>query len=174
MTPYKNRLRLSISEFEETEHLLSHMINEYRSCRPSFVSSCTAYFIQLVCFLSRCYDKAPDSTDKLSTFAKAVAHIERCFTQKISLDEIAAIAGLSVRHFQRQFKSTYQITPQEYIQSLRMQRAVMLLMRTDSSVTDISLECGYHDSNLFSRQFRKHTGHSPRQYRELHRSSARK
>lgn len=164
---YNSRLRLSLTDFEETERMLDFIINEYQNCKPGFGCMCTAEFIRLVGFLSRCYDEALIENDRLTTFARAVAYIENNFTEKISPEDIAAIAGLSVRHFQRQFKATYHIAPHEYILVLRMQKATAMLTDTSDTITDIALECGYHDPNLFSRQFRKHTGLSPREYREL-------
>ncbi len=161
---FRSKLRLNSSDFEETEKLIAKMIEEYQSCRAGFVSTVTAYFIQLVSYLSRRYSEE-HGTSSPTTFAKAVAYIERCFTQRITLEEIADIAGMSVRHFQRQFKSTYLITPQEYIAMLRMQKAIRMLLNTDLTITEIAMECGYQDSNLFSRQFRKNTGLSPRSYR---------
>ena len=162
---FRNRLKLNIIDFEETERLIDRMIEEYQSCRAGFVSTVTAYFIQLVSYLSRRYSEDLNVSAGSTTFSKAVAFIESSFTEKITLEQIAEIAGMSVRHFQRQFKSVYLITPQDYIAMLRMQKAIQLLLHTDMSITEIAPECGYQDSNLFSRQFRKNTGLSPRKYR---------
>lgn len=162
---FKSRLRLNINDFEECERLIAKMIEEYQGCQAGFSSTVTAYFIQLVSYLVRRYDDEQSAASCVTTFSKAVAHIERSFTQKMTIEEIANIAGMSVRHFQRQFKSTYLITPQEYIVMLRMQKAIQMLLHTDSNITEIAMECGYQDPNLFSRQFRKNTGLSPRRYR---------
>lgn len=162
---FRSRLRLNITDFEETERLIDRMIEEYTSCRAGFVSTVTAYFIQLVSYISRRYSEEQTVSAGSTTFTKAVAFMEKSFTERISLEQIADIAGMSVRHFQRQFKNTYLITPQEYIVMLRMQKAIQLLLRTDMTITEIAPECGYQDSNLFSRQFRKNTGLSPRSYR---------
>lgn len=162
---YKNRLRLSISDFEKAERLIARMIKEYQSCEAGFVSTVTAYFIELVSFLVRRYDNYETADSEISTFSKAVAYMECNFTEKITVEEIASIAGMSVRHFQRQFKSTYLITPQDYITSLRMQKAMTQLTRTGDSITNVALDCGYQDSSLFARRFRKYTGMSPKEYR---------
>lgn len=162
---YKNRLRLNINDFEEARCLIDRMIKEYQSCDAGFVSTVTAYFIELVSFLMRRYDSNKTDNDEISTFSRAVAFMERNFTEKTTVEEIAGIAGMSVRHFQRQFKGTYHITPQDYITSLRMQRAMALLTRTVDSITSIALDCGYQDSSLFARRFRKYTGVSPKEYR---------
>lgn len=162
---FKSRLRLNIDDFEKSERLIDAMIDEYYKYEPGFMSMVTAYFVELVCFLSRRYDNNIKN-DKISSFSKAVAFIERNFTESITSDEIATNAGLSSRHFQRQFKDTYQITPQKYILALRMQKAMTLLSQTKESVTEIAYQCGYQDSSLFARRFKAYTGVSPRAYRE--------
>ncbi len=162
---YRNHMRLSINDFEEVERLIAHMIEEYEGCEAGFASTVTAYFIELVSFLMRRYESNKADKDEISTFSRAVAFMERKFTEKITIEEIATIAGMSVRHFQRQFKGTYLITPQDYITSLRMQKAMTQLARTGDSITNIALDCGYQDSSLFARRFRNYTGLSPKEYR---------
>ncbi len=162
---YKNRLRLNINDFDKVERLIDRMIKEYQNCDAGFVSSVTAYFIELVIFLVRRYDDSKAVNDEISTFSRAVAFMERNFTDKVTVEEIAVIAGMSVRHFQRQFKNTYHITSQEYITYLRMQKAMTQLIRTNDSITNVALDCGYQDSSLFARRFRKYTGYSPKEYR---------
>lgn len=163
---FKSRLKLNITDFEVTSGIIARMVDEYSVWQPGRVATMTAYFIELVSYLIRRYDEEQPVSDKITAFSRAVAFMERNFTQKLTLAEIAAAAGFSVRHFQRLFKNTYLISPQEYITSLRMQKAVQLLKNTRESVTDIAWECGYEDSNLFSRRFKKYTGLSPRNYRE--------
>lgn len=162
---FKSRLRLNINDFEKAERLMNCMLEEYQKCQPGFMAMVTAHFIELVCFLSRRYDDNIRN-DEIASFSKAVAFIERNFTENITSEEIAANAGLSSRHFQRQFKKTYLITPQKYIFTLRMQKAMTLLAQTKESITEIAYQCGYQDSSLFARRFRSHTGISPREYRE--------
>lgn len=169
---FQSRLKLTISDFEETERLIAIMIREYNAALPGFVSIVTAYFIELVSYLVRRYDETLSVHDKITSFAKAVAYMEQNFTNPLSLAEIAGISGLSVRQFQRRFKTTYMLTPQEYLCSLRMQKAARMLTISKESVAAIAPECGYHDPNLFSRQFKKSFGVSPKQYREKEKRQA--
>lgn len=162
---FKSRLRLNVNDFEKAEQLINSMIEEYHKCDPGFMAMVTAYFIELVCFLSRRYDDNVED-DMIASFAKGVAFIERSFTENITSEEIAANAGYSLRHFQRQFKKTYLINPQQYIFALRMQKAMTLLAQTKESITEIAFQCGYQDSSLFARRFKSHTGISPREYRK--------
>ena len=49
---------------------------------------------------------------------------------------------------------------------LRINRAKILLTKTDKSITQIAAECGYDDFTYFSRQFKKSTNMTPRDYRK--------
>ena len=97
-------------------------------------------------------------------FTKA---IKRLCDQKerVSVAELAESYGMSEGHFIRQFKSYTGQTPLEYRVTKRMETAKSLLAGTDLSVTDISSSLGFDDPLYFSRVFKRHTGVSPRDYR---------
>ena len=92
--------------------------------------------------------------------------MEAHMTEEMPLSALAAVAGVSTRQLDRLFVNRYQMTPRQYLISLRMARARALLAQTGRSVTDIAFECGYTDSNYFTRVFRKTQGQSPSRYRE--------
>ena len=84
------------------------------------------------------------------------------------MEELAKMTNYSKRHFIRIFREMYQHTPLEYIINLRIQRACRQLVATQDSIQKISLDCGFADSNYFSRLFQKRIGISPRTYRKQH------
>jgi transcriptional regulator GlxA family with amidase domain len=57
------------------------------------------------------------------------------------------------------------ISPVEYITRLRVQNAMSLLKQSSMSVQEIARQCGYDDPNYFSRLIRRHTRHSPLEFR---------
>lgn len=77
----------------------------------------------------------------------------------------AQVSGMSRYHFIRTFRAQCGNTPHAYFQSLRMDRARLLLTETDISVGSIAEMLGYNDSFYFSTVFKKSTGLSPRAYR---------
>lgn len=161
-----NRMRLNLSDFEQAKAMTDAMAAEYNSRKPARNAALTAQFISFVCFLVRRYEARRSETDTSTAFSRAVAYIENHFSEKITLDEIAAIAGLSVRQFQRQFANTYLTTTSDYITALRMQKAMLMLTKTDDSIGNIAGECGFSDPAFFTRSFTKYTGYSPRRFRE--------
>lgn len=53
-----------------------------------------------------------------------------------------------------------------YIEGVRMEHAQYFLTNTDWSITEVAAQCGYSESNYFSKVFKKYSGMTPRQYRE--------
>lgn len=86
--------------------------------------------------------------------------------QKLSVMGLAESANLSVGQLERQFHRLFQLTPRAWILSLRLERAMTLLVE-DASVSHIAAACGFSDHSAFSRAFRRHVGLSPRAYRLL-------
>jgi len=83
----------------------------------------------------------------------------------MTLDALAAMTGLSRRSFCRAFRRAMGTSPMDYLVRQRITRAAELLIRTDATITEIALACGFSDSNYFSRQFRQILGMSARAYR---------
>jgi AraC family transcriptional regulator len=93
--------------------------------------------------------------------------------EDISLDELAAEAGLSAFHFARMFKLSVGLPPRLYLTRLRMEKACELLEHSDLSVTQIALEVGYSSNQVLARVFFKYRRMSPSDYRRAARGPAR-
>jgi AraC-like DNA-binding protein len=85
--------------------------------------------------------------------------------QRVTLDELAAIARLSPFHFARAFAKTVGMPPFRYQQKMRLERACDLLARTDFRIIDIALSVGYESPQALSRVFVQHYGLAPSQWR---------
>lgn len=103
--------------------------------------------------------------------AGAADHLKNHFREKLDVPRLAAMAGLSVRQFERKFRATFQTTPREYLMRMRVIEACDLLSRTNLAVTDIALEAGFYDHSDFARHFLKHMGQSASAYRRERRKN---
>lgn len=87
------------------------------------------------------------------------------YAEDISLDELAAEAGLSPFHFARMFKHSVGQPPRVYLTRLRIEKACELLALTDLSVNDVARKVGYSSSQVLARVFVKHRNIAPTDYR---------
>lgn len=92
-------------------------------------------------------------------------YMELHFREEISLDDLAALAGLSKYHLCRQFKRYTSFTPKEYTIQLRMNRARQLLVNTSIPAYKVGILCGIPNEANFIRLFKENCGATPGEYR---------
>lgn len=163
---FKSRLQLTLSDYEKAKEIIFDMVNEYENKYQGYQTMLYSHFMELVVFLSRKYDFTSSGLkDNVINIAKAVSYMENHFKEHINLRDLADKVQLSVRHFNRIFKENYKTTPINYILRLRIEYACLLLRKSKLKISDIAYESGFDDSNYFTRQFKKITGFSPKEYR---------
>ena len=150
--------------FLRLEAGLKSALEEYRLKRPGYQTWLQGHWALTAAQLARLWEekRAPVTENGV---ALALAYIEDHYAEEIALPELARIAGISPRHFDRLFQAQCLMPPRAYITRLRLARARALL-GTDRPITEIAFDCGYADSNYFARVFRKACGMSPQQYRQ--------
>lgn len=99
---------------------------------------------------------------KLKTVLK---FIRENFAKDISLEDMAAVAGLSCKYFCKFFKDMTGTTPVNYLLAYRIERAARRLLGTDLSVTQIAYDCGFNDVSYFIKTFKAFKRVSPKEYR---------
>jgi AraC-like DNA-binding protein/ligand-binding sensor protein len=100
-----------------------------------------------------------------SVLRKAERFIWENYTRKISLQEIAAAAGLSAPYFSTIFKEEMGENLSSYLNRLRVEKARHMLAETDLTLAEIASSCGFEDQSWFSKIFKSFTGISPGKYR---------
>ncbi|MDU5690506.1 MAG: HTH-type transcriptional activator RhaS [Citrobacter freundii] len=95
-----------------------------------------------------------------------MAWLEDNFADEVCWEALAEKFSLSLRTLHRQLKQQTGLTPQRYLNRLRLIKARHLLRHSDDSVTDIAYLCGFGDSNHFSTLFRREFKWSPRDIRQ--------
>jgi AraC family transcriptional regulator len=98
---------------------------------------------------------------------RAVALVETNFAAKLSREEMARAAGLSVSHFSKLFALCIGASPHQYLVRCRLRHAKKLLLKPEESLSlvDVAAEAGFADQAHFSRHFRRAYGVSPLAFR---------
>ena len=84
---------------------------------------------------------------------------------EIELDDIARESGMSRPHFYRLFRSQTGVTPNLYLNTLLMERALDALVATESPIADIGFDLGFSSQSGFTRFFAGNVGMAPTDYR---------
>lgn len=104
--------------------------------------------------------------DHLRSFDPILRTLDRFVNEnldrQLSLDELARAAGTSPRTLARRLEASAGMTPQRFVQRIRVAHAAHLLETTREPVEQIAARVGYADPAAFRRVFRRHTGDAPR------------
>lgn len=103
---------------------------------------------------------------KTAKIQPALDYIAKNYSLKITNDELARLCGLSTVYFRKLFAEIYATSPINYIHKLRISKAKEMLASDFASISSIALSLGYINIYDFSRDFKKHTGISPSQYKK--------
>jgi len=114
------------------------------------------------------YDKPTDSGGGLRA---TLDWLEENLDKQLTLEDIAAHAGTSVRSLTRHFQDQVGITPMQQVFRMRVQRAKELLETTDIPVERISDHVGFGSSVAFRQQFTRRVGIPPHRYRTSFRAT---
>jgi len=108
----------------------------------------------------------PKHTPELDRMRTVVKHIENNYANKITIEDIARVAGVSESHFMKMFKNTMGVSFIEYLNDYRLTMAARLLLSSSDSITTIAADCGFENLSYFNRLFMRKFSVTPRQYRK--------
>ena len=103
---------------------------------------------------------------------RAISYMNDHISEKITLDDMAGQAHRSSVHFSIIFKSVTSQTPIEFLHSLRLQSARMMLSCDARTISEIALTCGFSTPSYFSNCFMEKYKMTPSAYREKFRQTS--
>lgn len=126
----------------------------------------------LVAMLERMMDAIKSNRQYPSTvlLGAALKYMQDHLHEDLSRDVVADVACLSPSHFSRVVKQTFGHSFTELLAKMRIDRARELLTRSEKSLIQVCLDCGFSDQSYFTKVFQKYTGRTPGEYRRSHRS----
>lgn len=108
--------------------------------------------------------KAPVEYDLV---AEAIAYMELHYARPLRLGEVAKHVGCSPAYLSRRFRATRSCTFTYCLNQLRVERSKPLLLNSSLAVGEVGYLVGFCEQSYFVKVFRKYTGITPRQYRQL-------
>ncbi|AGA31353.1 AraC family transcriptional regulator [Singulisphaera acidiphila] len=115
--------------------------------------------------ITRKLDSAGQSIVPGSEFGPILAYMRDHYQTTITNRQLARLAHMSVRSFERKFQANFHLTPQRYLKKVQIRMASRALMYTGQTLAEVAIGCGFSDQSHFTREFRRHFGRTPRDYR---------
>ena len=95
---------------------------------------------------------------------QTVRYIKENITEDLSLSALSKIANFTPVYFHRLFRASTGKNLRNYVEEIRIKKAIELLISTDKTLTEIAYECGFSSQSYFSYAFKKRAGIPPREY----------
>ena len=113
------------------------------------------------------YEKEQNPVSGSQTFDEITQYIENHYNEALQVQELAAHCNMSYSYFAKLFRNTYNQSCKEYIEFIRIHKVLDLLRFTNLDLTFISQETGFADCSHLIRTFKKYTGTTPKQWRNM-------
>lgn len=157
------------SVLAELDLLLNTIASENRAPMPGMDLIQMANLIRVLVLILRNTAGSSQEEYGRGSIGTAVSFMQRNFQKDITLPALAKLVNLSVSSFYRKFMNEFKTPPMQWLLLLRIRKAGDFLLRSEMTIAEIAAAVGFADPLYFSRQFRKITGFTPRNYRKRHR-----
>ena len=105
------------------------------------------------------------SRERQEQINHAIAYIHAHYSEKITLEELAASAFMSKDYFSHMFKEYTRSQPFSYINHYRIRKSLELLNNTDLKMIEVATLCGFEQVSYFNRKFAEYMKCTPTEYR---------
>ncbi|MGH1342794.1 MAG: AraC family transcriptional regulator [Nannocystales bacterium] len=95
--------------------------------------------------------------------ARVVRHLQQHFDRPTDVDGLARMVGMSTSTLHRSFKEVTALTPIQYLKTVRLHRARVLMLSDGLSAGEAAFQVGYQSQSQFSREFKRLFGTTPKQ-----------
>ena len=110
--------------------------------------------------------KLPQQPDpKRQLILNSLIFLEEHYPEPVTVKEMAAASNLSESYFRGVFKEVMGLSPLDYLNRIRISKALEYLQNDQMAITDAAIRVGIPDSNYFTRLFKRITGQTPRTFR---------
>ena len=165
----RNKLKFTGDEQARVESAIQGLLREYgqdRNARQvALVALLAELFVEIIRF---CSDDRHAGSRDLVLLQRILQYMSDNCARQLSVPAIAQKFGISQKTLERLFLHSVRMPPVSYLLDLRLRAAAEKIRAEKSTVTDIAFQCGFNDSNYFTKLFRRKYGQSPRAFRKGH------
>ncbi|MDO4268126.1 MAG: helix-turn-helix domain-containing protein [Eubacteriales bacterium] len=117
-----------------------------------------------ICGVNKALDFNREMQKKKTVADQIEGYLRQHYTEDVTRNQVAAQLCLTPEYVGKLFKRERGVSIQDYVNSLRIERAAQLLASTDQKITDVALAVGFNNIPYFSTVFKKYMGVAPKDY----------
>ncbi len=152
-----------VTQNSKIETLFNKSFSVWAAKNQGYYLQCISIIYQILYELQ---DQLYISKDKLAKIKPALKYIESNFTNaKISCNELSKLCNISYSYLKKLFLEQYKLSPQKYINKMRINYACDLLREGKYTTTQIAEMSGFSDVFYFCKFFKKSMGITPTQFK---------
>lgn len=142
---------------------IQRIVNEMRRKDQFYKHLVVMYYAELLILIFR-YMKDVYLPNGTNVFLKeAIRYIQANYQSQLTISGIAQNVNISERYLRKLFDTSLGISPLEYLNQLRIKKALTLIRSTEMSIKEICYTCGFQSPQYFSRVFKQQTGMTPKE-----------
>jgi AraC family transcriptional regulator len=149
--------------------LMARLFREYRWARDCSLLAAEGLVLEMLAAACRA---GADERQLPPWMSRVVELLHAEFRQSLTVNDVAAAVGVHPVHLSKVFRKFQRQTVGEYVRGLRIRYACGQLRATDAPLADIALSAGFSDQSHFTRVFKRRTGSTPGDFREVFRKTA--
>lgn len=167
------KLHFSSENQKLAESLIKSMLKEFENKEDGYQISIKADLLKLLVITGREMRSNKQSTEDQRIINRyrqalddAIVYMERNYFEDIRLEELAKKAHLTPSYYSSLFNVLMGRSYTEYLNEIRLQKAMELLVEKDMNITDIIYAVGYRNVSHFNKRFKLYTGVTPSEFRK--------
>ena len=144
--------------------LFQEIITELQLKKVSYQDIVLHNFYIILCSIHRSFSSLSKPFDNDFSFDRLLLELNSKYANKWSVSSMANYCKLSESYFSHMFKERMGLSPMQYLNNQRMEKAKDFLLSNTMTISNIAHLVGFDDPLYFSRVFKKYTGVSPQMY----------
>lgn len=159
----------TITDISFFRYYIDKIIEEMRFKKVGYMHICNAYMLQILTQLKRKIEKNIDREmcSKNTDISITIDKMKTEFAANNNIEYYAQMCNMSVSRYSHIFTQKMSVSPHRFIIEQRIAQAKFLLSTTNVKIYDVAKSIGYDDPFYFSKAFKKLTGLSPSEFREI-------
>jgi AraC-like DNA-binding protein len=163
-----------LEDYQQLAGIVVEIMEEMRYKKKYYIETVKGLTTAMIYEIARINDAKTDQEsdnytgrkEGMSAIGNALNYISLNYAETIKIQVLAEQCNMSETHFRRLFTEYMRMTPVDYINMIRIQMACELMKKSDASMNDIAIKCGFVTSSTFDRNFKRVIGVTPYQWKK--------